>query len=185
MQSVTKKREKSGRIWFLMLLGCILSIGTAFAQSAGTDKPATDPGKRITYQCNNEQLSTAIRQIERLSGYYKIQFAYDDVEKYKITVQLKDASVEKAMTQLLKNTDLRYEINGRFVHVFTVKRQTDKKTIRGAIRDTNGEPLEGAAILNKAENNGTITDMEGNFVLPVRKETVTLVITYVGKKPLT
>lgn len=90
------------------------------------------------------------------------------------------------MSELLKGTKLRYEINGQFVQVFsTAKNHLSKRTVQGTVRDTEGEPLVGVAVLNQSENKGTVTDTEGNFTLQVEKETALLVLTYVGKKPLT
>jgi len=177
MRCVVKERKGRHKGWCLMLLGCLLSLSVAVAQPVGG-------GKKVTYRCENERLSAALRQVERLSEYYKIQFVYEDVEPYKVSVELKEASMEKAMSELLKETKLRYELNGRFVQVFNVKSYSAKGTVRGVVRGTDGEPLIGVAIHNKAENKGTVTDMDGSFTLPVAAEHVTLNITYVGKKPL-
>lgn len=177
MRCVIKKRERNRKAWALLLLGCLFSLNAAVAQPSD--------GKKVTYQCENAKLSTALRQVERLSEYYRIQFAYEDVEPYKVTVRLKEATLEKAMFELLKGTKLRHEVNGRFVQVFTVKSYSAKGTVRGVIRDAGGESLVGVAVRNKADNKGTVTDLDGNFTLPVTADEVTLTITYVGKKPLT
>ena len=49
-------------------------------------------GNTITYQCKNEKLANALRRVERLSDYYKMQFSVDEVSAYKVTVSLKDAA---------------------------------------------------------------------------------------------
>lgn len=177
MQSLCEKRKRGGKLWGLIVLGYILSIHVAVAQ------PAT-PGKRINCQCAKENLSTALRQIERQSDYYKIQFVYEDVASYKVTANLQDVSVPYAVAELLKQTKLRYEINGRFIQIFAENKFPKQGTVNGIIRDTDGEPLEGAVIHNKAEKNGTITDLSGLFSLPVSQDNVTLTITYIGKKTL-
>ena len=94
------------RVWMVLMVA-LCSLGVATAQNA---KPK---GKPITYQCENEQLSTALRQVERLSGYYKIQFAYEDVSPYKVSVKLENATVEQSVNQLLKNTRLLLDVDGR------------------------------------------------------------------------
>lgn len=56
-----------------------------------------------------------------------------------------------------------------------------QETIKGKVTDKgNGEPLIGAGIRVKNTEIGTITDVDGNFVLRVDKLPVTLVISYVG-----
>lgn len=55
------------------------------------------------------------------------------------------------------------------------------KHISGRITDNTGEPLIGASIFIKENSsNGTITDMEGKFYLPVPAGGKTIVISYAG-----
>ena len=53
--------------------------------------------------------------------------------------------------------------------------------IVGKVIDANGEPLVGASVAEAGTSNGTITDLDGAFVLTVEKN-VTLVVSYVGYK---
>ena len=50
---------------------------------------------------------------------------------------------------------------------------------KGVVKDTYGEAIIGANILEKGTSNGTITDLDGNFTLTVSPG-ATLVITYIG-----
>ena len=52
-------------------------------------------------------------------------------------------------------------------------------TVRGTVKDSNGEPLPGAAVKVLGLNKGTITDLDGNFSLDV-PENSTLVISFLG-----
>lgn len=54
-------------------------------------------------------------------------------------------------------------------------------TVKGIVKDTNGEGIIGASVLEKGTTNGTITDFDGNFALQVGKN-ATLVISYIGYK---
>lgn len=145
----------------------------------------TGHGKQITYSCRNERLAEALRQVERLSGYYKMQFAYEDVEPYKVSVNLKNVSMQDAMGALLKGTRLRYEVNDRFIQVFAVKQYRSKGSVRGIISDETGEPLPGVAVRDRAHNRATVTDIDGNFTIPCDEDHITLHVTYIGKKALT
>ena len=135
MQNLCKEKEKDRGRWFLFLLGCLLSINTMVAQS-------DVKSKNITYQCKNEQLSKALRQVERLSEYYKVQFAYEDVEKYTVSVTLKDATVQTALSKLLQNTDLNYEINDRFVHVFRAITERERQLKQSLSGSVNGQVVD-------------------------------------------
>ena len=54
-------------------------------------------------------------------------------------------------------------------------------TVKGTVKDGNGESIIGASVLQKGTANGTITDFEGNFNLNVPSQS-TLVISFVGYK---
>lgn len=55
-------------------------------------------------------------------------------------------------------------------------------TLSGNVKDTTGEPIIGASILEKGTTNGTITDFDGNFNLKVGSN-ATVVVSYIGMKP--
>lgn len=52
-------------------------------------------------------------------------------------------------------------------------------TVKGHVKDSTGEPVIGANIVEKGTTNGTITDFDGNFTLQCKKG-VALVISFVG-----
>ena len=54
-------------------------------------------------------------------------------------------------------------------------------TVKGTVvSDSESEPLVGVAILEQGTNNGTITDLDGNFSLQVKSNKAILVVSYVG-----
>lgn len=53
--------------------------------------------------------------------------------------------------------------------------------VNGIVKDTSGDGVIGASVLEKGTTNGTITDFDGNFTLQVGKN-ATLVISYIGYK---
>lgn len=55
-------------------------------------------------------------------------------------------------------------------------------TVQGHIKDSNGEPIIGANVIEKNTTNGTITDFDGNFRLMVSPGAI-LSITYIGYTP--
>ncbi len=58
------------------------------------------------------------------------------------------------------------------------------QTISGKVTDENDEPLPGVNILEKGTNNGTISDVEGNYRLTVSDATDTLLFSSVGYETL-
>lgn len=55
-------------------------------------------------------------------------------------------------------------------------------TVKGVVKDSKfGDPIIGASVLQKGTTNGTISDMDGNFILEAPDKAV-LVISYIGYK---
>lgn len=48
-----------------------------------------------------------------------------------------------------------------------VRSTQDERTVTGVIRDTEGEPVIGASVMQTGTLNGTVTDLDGNFTLTV------------------
>jgi len=57
---------------------------------------------------------------------------------------------------------------------------TAQKTISGTIQDENNEPLIGATIIMKGTNQGTVSDVNGNYSIEVRDENDILVFSFLG-----
>lgn len=52
--------------------------------------------------------------------------------------------------------------------------------IRGVVMDESGEPLIGANVFDKDYKNGTITDIDGSFILTVGDQSSYIIVSYVG-----
>ncbi len=57
--------------------------------------------------------------------------------------------------------------------------QNDRKQVTGTVTDGNGEPVIGAAVMEKGTQNGAVTDIDGNFTISVDPDAV-LLVTYLG-----
>lgn len=56
-------------------------------------------------------------------------------------------------------------------------------TVKGHVKDAQGEPVIGANVVVKGTTNGTITDFDGNFQLQAPKSSV-ISVSFVGYKPV-
>lgn len=63
------------------------------------------------------------------------------------------------------------------------KASADNSTVRGRVVDVSGEPLIGATIREKGGTRGTVTDIEGNFILSVPDSAV-LQVSFVGHESI-
>ena len=46
------------------------------------------------------------------------------------------------------------------------------QTVTGTVKDSTGEPVMQATVLEKGTSNGTVTDFDGNFTLKTQTKTV-------------
>lgn len=120
----------------------------------------------------------------------------NDVDEQKRTdVRALSEPVDLLLERLLKNTDLTYIVDTKYVilkrknavgkdeslSVGAVKQ--DPKKITGQVIDINGDPLVGATVSVKGSTtNSTMTDADGNFALNV-PDNATIVVTYLGFLP--
>lgn len=138
-----------------------------------------DKGNRITYSFKNEKMANVLRKVERLSGYYKVQFALEDVKPYKITAQVKDATVEDAIRTLLQGTKLKFQTKGRFIQVIPDKPKSGSGVVSGRVIDSHREPLIGVSVRIKETGKGMATDTDGRFSLKLEYGQ-TLEFSYIG-----
>ncbi|MFG5859133.1 TonB-dependent receptor plug domain-containing protein [Dysgonomonas sp. Shenzhen-Wh21] len=139
---------------------------------------------------NNITIRAALYEIEKQSGY---SVGFDetdlDVEK-KLSISIRNLSLEDALKQVLKNENCSYTIKQK--HIIIVSKQkkdsdltqhsivAQGKTVQGTVIDNQGEPLIGVSVVQEGTNNGTITDLDGSFSISVKDEKSVLLISYVG-----
>lgn len=128
----------------------------AFAQSKN---------ERISLECRNEAMSSALKKVEQASNY-KILFTYDEVQNYRVSVSLKNVSVENAVKAIIGDNLFSYKIKGVFISIHAVKKNkavVRKNELSGQVVDEHGEPLPGVNITLDNSRIRGITNENGNF----------------------
>lgn len=120
--------------------------------------------------------------IEKQTSYH---FSYRDIEiqdKEAVTVSSKDEEIKKLLVRELSQRNLTYRVSGNKIIVIPLKQKNEKKiTVKGTVKDTNGETLVGVTIrLQSDKTVGTISDFEGNFMIPNVFHGDKLLVSYVG-----
>ena len=170
-----KNHSLFGMLRLVGLLMCLFMLSPALASAQ------KNTGTPITYKCENEKLSKALSEVERLSGYYRLQYLSEDVSPYRVSGSFDKASVETVVTQLLKATPLRYNVNGRYIEIYNPKGKAAKTfSVSGSVTDEEGEPLVGAIIAVSGTDYGAIADTDGKFSLKINTVKPVLSVSYVG-----
>ena len=181
LSSVKSLRYYLVNIMRIFLLLITIGLSSAFANT-------TSAQTKIDVNVNNVTLEELFKDIQSKSEF--IFFYKDNVLKYNVTLNLKNASVTSILDSALKGTNLTYKVNDRQVvikEIFknevqgkNIKPNQQEKTITGKVLDDTGAPLMGATVQAKGTNIGVATDFDGDFSLSVPEDTTVIVISYLG-----
>lgn len=136
--------------------------------------------QKVTFNGEQVSLKQAFEKIESVSKY-KIAYNASQLDvKRTVVLNQKNKDVLQVLEELLKGTGYTYKINENYIVISPQQKSTIKK-VEGIVKDTSGEPVIGATVMEKGTNNGTITDFDGKFTLQVT-EGASLEISYIGFK---
>ena len=142
----------------------------------------TISAQNVSFSTNKVTLKSAFEKIEEASKY-KIAYNSSQLNANRsVTLSKKSDDVFGMLTQLLKETNCTYELEGNYIIIKPLqKAQTSGKKVkvRGVIKDETGEPIIGATVRVKGQSEGTVSDFDGNFTLDVTDDN-TLQISYIG-----
>ena len=144
----------------------------------------------VTMNLRNVTVKEAIVDLQKNTGYSVVIYAKDVDMNRRVNVEARNEKVSSVVGQILAGQNVTYEINGKTIVVSqrksdpsesarTQKGDEKKQRVRGNVVDEQGQPIIGASVVDKATNTGTVTDIDGNFVLDVATGTE-LTISYVG-----
>ena len=168
----------------LKLITLLMTIALVHAYAGGYSQ--------ITLHEKNARLEMVFRSIEHQTDFVFLYDSHDLKGITGITVDLKQASIEDAMTVALKGLPLMYKIINKTILV--KKKEADAGPSPGAaippappvkiagrvVNADDNSPLPGASVRLLNSKLETLTDAEGNFTLTVPGGSKTLLITFVG-----
>ena len=164
---------------FMFFLCCLLLSAPTFAQSSNV---------RITIHKKNISVIEALKEVEKQT---KLSVGYNESQlknKPSINLALEKATLESSLKEILRNTGYTYQLKGKYVIIVPQEKQEAEaasvKRITGRVLDDNGEPLIGVNVHVEGTSVGSITDIDGNFILEAPVGSV-LSISYVGYTPQT
>lgn len=174
--------KRAARLFFLLWLVALFGTGAARAQE-----------KRFSVAFSDEKASEVFKRIEALSGY-KIQFNYKDVD-FRVTMDIRQKTAPEIVQQVIGGRGLEMSLKGKYITVTKKRGNVPAKErstalvsdggsiLHGKVLDENGEPLIGATVRIKGKNEGTTTNMDGEYTLATQETSGTAVFSYVGYLP--
>ncbi len=156
---------------FLLLAACLQVSANGYSQ-------------KISLSVREASLEKVFKEIQRQSGF---SFWYRTRQlngAAKVTLDLKNASLEEALVKCFANQPFDYFIVEQTVVIRPREpAQPDVPiplvVIKGKVTTAAGKALSGVSVTVKATRKGTATDENGEFSIAVRREDI-LVFSYVG-----
>lgn len=142
---------------------------------------------KISVAFQDATLETVLKEVSKLSN---VKFFYNTArvkEAAPVSINVKEESLDKVLDKILGKA-FSYQFVDNYVVIS--KREEDKETaipddkkieVKGVVVDVKGDPLVGVAVVLRGTTTGTATDVKGNFVFMVPKDSV-LVFSYLGFK---
>ena len=154
---------------FIFLMVCLMAL------------PSLAQTSKVTMTFKNESLPSVFKRLEKATDY-KFLFAYEDVGKYTVNGEVKNASIQQAMDYVLRDKPLTYTVEGKIVNVQSAneKKSGRMRTIKGYVRDDSGEPLMGVPVCIGETRVCTVTDVDGFYTFKIPVERTVLKFSYVG-----
>lgn len=172
----SKKIPRTMRLVILFLF-CFVGLTNAtdsYAQSA-----------KVTMNVRNQTVEDVLRAIEKQTEF---SFFYNNAHinlKRLVTISANRNDIFKVLDEVFKNTNVEYKVIDKKIILSTElasveQAHQEKVKVSGRVVDAAGEPVIGASVIEKGSSNGTITDMDGNFILNVGSKEAILEISYIG-----
>lgn len=146
----------------------------------------------IELKTNSMTVGQLINEIEKQTDYLVVYSNREIDAARKVDVQRKSDKVSTYLNEAFAGTDITYDFENNYIvlmkkvnrNAATVAEmirtaQQQGKTITGKVVDINGESIIGANIIEVGTNNGTVTNMDGNFSLKVA-DNATIRVSYIG-----
>lgn len=175
--SATMKAFKIAFVMLFLLSNCAIVM-------------AQSPNKKISVTCKDEPLASALKKVEKASGY-KVLFTYDEVQNYKVTVSAKGQEVSHVLKTMFDKLPFNYKFNGKYINVSKKEKRSlslsdgaekGDHIVRGVVFDVHGSPIPGVLITVVGKHRGTTTNVEGVFGLDLQAPKALVEFSFIGMK---
>ncbi len=162
---------------FILLAGCMHAYATGY-------------GQKITLSEKDVPLTKVFKEIKKQTGYQFLYISEQLQQANKVTIAIKDASLEEVLEYCFREQPLGFEIKDKTVIVRPKARLISSLQqgvtpralieVRGVITDENGAPAQGVNVMVRGTNKATTTNLRGEFVLSGVDENAVLLVSSVG-----
>ncbi|WP_293917102.1 MULTISPECIES: SusC/RagA family TonB-linked outer membrane protein [unclassified Sphingobacterium] len=182
-KQLDSRQEKARLRQLLLTMKITVILSLVFMTCVHADSVA----QKVSLSLKNAKLEEVFSSISKQTKY---RFLYEDevIRNAKpVNVDLKGASVESALSNVLNSADYSFKIIAGTITVNKItpvaSRNLDiQRPVTGTIKDENGRPLAGATVSVKGSSTSTSTNDQGFFSINAASN-ATLVVRFVGFNP--
>ncbi len=186
---MSKKLQKSPQILRLFLLGMSMQLCCLSGlRASGDESFKSIEDIYLSLAVSSIELEEVLSEVSMKTGF---NFHYKDVDSPgELSINLSEVSLANCLRHISKETGLSFKRVNETIHVdkvtntqFDVKEISESKqelTIRGTVKSSDGTGLPGVTVLIKNSSKGTVTDIDGNYLITIPSTETVLVYSFVG-----
>jgi TonB-linked SusC/RagA family outer membrane protein len=136
--------------------------------------------ERLSIDKQNVTIKEVLLSIENQSNY-KFLYRDADIEDKIVSLSSENSTINELLDSFLPNSGNTYRILDNNLIVIMPYEAKQELEITGTVKDGNtGAPMPGVNIIEKGTQNGTATNVDGNYSIVVSNEDAVLVFSFVG-----
>ncbi len=161
----------------LTVLIFMLSLMSSFANEL------LSQDTKFNFEFQNQKIVSLLSEIEQSTDF---RFFYnEEIDVNQVTtVAIANGTLEETLDKIFEGQGISYEIVGKQIilkpEALEVMQQT--VSVKGIVKDVSGEPIPGVTVVVKGTTNGTITGIDGDYVLQNVPGDGVLIYSFVGFK---
>ncbi|WP_215223141.1 SusC/RagA family TonB-linked outer membrane protein [Echinicola shivajiensis] len=189
MEKFIRKEFRTALCVFAFCMMLISPIyGDQYAFGAVKRRQVDITEMKITLRSSGKPITHVLREVGQKTGIF---FAYEDQLDKEITsvsVDVDDKPVIELLETLSRDYGLKFKQVNKTIHVSQKEKETQEIVagikVTGTVYDDQDFPIPGANILIKGTSTGTITDLDGKFILEDVPADGVLIVRFVGFEPM-
>ncbi|MFV0266538.1 MAG: TonB-dependent receptor plug domain-containing protein, partial [Draconibacterium sp.] len=175
-----RKLLRKMRITLFFLFAIILGSFASESYSQAT---------KLTLNVENSTVKEILSEIERQSEFRFFYSGSVDIDR-KTSVNKRNSKIFDILDEIFIGTEIEYEVIGRQIALvstgehFTLPTniQDQQRSVSGKVVDSEGLPLPGVTVVVKGTSNGTVTNVDGDYIITNIPENAVLQFSFVGMR---
>ncbi|BDD09329.1 SusC/RagA family TonB-linked outer membrane protein [Fulvitalea axinellae] len=173
----------------LTVFFCVLFSSVAISSDIGSQSDVAESGERMTLKVRGVTLENVFSMIEAQTSFKFIYRKDNGETSKKVTLMMEREDLNTVLKEIGKQTGASFQTVKNSISVkigetpkgaVKSKKQQERR-LKGKVTDADsGEALIGATVMIKGTTQGTTTNMEGVFDLPLPAGATAVIVSFVG-----